>query len=1081
MLLKRKTNSSNLISILFISFLTLTFWQCQTAEAPILTVEKDDHIVLIGNNLCSRMLNFGHFETEMHLRYPDNQLFIRNMGDGGNTPGFRPHSGRFSPWAFPGAEKFQTELANFSNSQGHFETPDQWLTKLKADKILAFFGYSESFEGAAGLENFKGELDAFIQHTMIQEYNGESAPELVLVSPIAFQDLSDKYDLPNGEKENANLKMYADAIKEIADKRNIPFVDAFNPSKKWFASGKQLTSDGSQLNDAGYQKLADLLATKIFGGKANSSHKKLVQAAVKEKNWFWHDDFKSPNGVHVFGRRYNPFGPDNYPDEIKKKWEMTAVRDQAIWKAAKGEKMDLAAADANTHPLAPVATNYKPGDYGRGENKYLYGQDALDKLKTAEGYKVALFASEKEFPDLANPVQISFDNKGRLWVAVMPTYPHYKPGDAKPNDKLIILEDTDGDNKADKQIVWADNLHIPVGFEFAPEGVYVSQGTNLVLLTDTDGDDKADKKEIIMSGFDDHDTHHVISAFCADPSGALYMGEGVFLHTNVETSYGTVRATNGGFYRFSPQRRHLERTAQLAIPNPWGIAFDRWGQNIFAETSGPAVRWMMPGSVKPRYGKATHKSFDLVQEEHKVRPTSGLEFVSSRHFPEEVQGDLLINNDIGFLGMKQHQVIDDGTGYKFQFRQDLIQGSDTNFRPVDMEFAPDGSLYFIDWHNVLIGHMQHNARDPLRDHVHGRVYRITYPARPLVEPAKIVDASIDELLDNLKLPEYRTRYRTRRELRARNADEVLTKLQTWVTKLGENDENFDNDAAYEHQLLEALWVTWSLNKIDKSLLEKVLKSKDFRARTAAVKVLRYAGHQIDNQTDLLFEAAQDPHGRVRLEALVAASWLDKEAGLRIVNEAGKQELDEWMVHAHKTAVAHLNGENLKKENTEIRTHLEGEEKALFVKGKELYEREAYCGTCHQEHGQGLAAAGYPPLKQSKWVREDAERLIKLTLKGIYGPMTVMNRDYPGIVPMTPFEGLMDDEEVAAVLTYVRNTFDNRAGAIKPEWVKAVRANIADKEGFYIAADLLKEHPHYTKDDDAKSNRNKLDNLKPVLE
>ena len=137
-----------------------------------------------------------------------------------------------------------------------------------------------------------------------------------------------------------------------------------------------------------------------------------------------------------------------------------------------------------------------------------------------------MFASEKEFPDLANPSQISFDNKGRLWVACMPTYPHYKVGDAKPNDKIIILEDTDGDFKADKQTIFADHLHIPAGFEFAPEGVYVSQGTNLKLYTDTNGDDKADKVEIILSGFDDHDTHHDIHAFCADPSGAIYMGEG---------------------------------------------------------------------------------------------------------------------------------------------------------------------------------------------------------------------------------------------------------------------------------------------------------------------------------------------------------------------------------------------------------------------------------------------------------------------------------------------------------------------------------------------------------------------------
>ena len=406
---------------------------------------------------------------------------------------------------------------------------------------------------------------------------------------------------------------------------------------------------------------------------------------------------------------------------------MTTIRDSAIWMALKGEKIDLQAADKQTSELPPVTTNYNPSNKN-GNPEYLYGEEALSKIEVAPGYKIELFADEGKFPDLANPVQMSFDNKGRLWIATMPTYPHYRPGDPRPNDKLIILEDTDGDNKADKQTIFAERLHLPTGFEITPEGVYVSQGTNFVRLVDTDGDDHADKKEIILSGFDDHDTHHVISAYCADPSGAIYMGEGVFLHTNVETPYGPERATNGGFFRYNPARKHLERTAQLSIPNPWGIAFDEWGQNFFCETSGPDVRWMMPGSVKSRYGVATHKSFNIIEDAHRVRPTSGLEFIHSRHFPDEVQGDLLINNTIGFLGMKQHKVFDEGAGFKTTHRQDLIVGTDPNFRPVDMEFAPDGSLYLVDWHNVLIGHMQHNARDPLRDHVHGRIYRITYPS-----------------------------------------------------------------------------------------------------------------------------------------------------------------------------------------------------------------------------------------------------------------------------------------------------------------------------------------------------------------
>lgn len=1020
--------------------------------APV-KIGKGTHISLIGNNLGSRMMNYDNFETELYMRYPDDNLIIRNMCDGGDTPGFRPHASRNTPWAFPGAEKFQTELANPSQSEGHLETPDQWLTRLKTDVIISFFGYNESFEGKAGLANYKAELDAFIKWTLQQKYNGTSAPQLVIVSPIAFEDLSAKYDLPNGKKENENLLLYTKAMKEVADQNKVLFVDAFAPSQKWYAESKEdLTIDGSQLNAEGYKKLGVLLADKIFGkAPVKGKNRELVHAAVDEKNWMWHNDFKIPNGVHVYGRRYNPFGPDNYPAEIEKIRQLTDIRDQAIWLAAsKGEKTDLAAADKSTRTLPEVKTNFNPEK--NGSLTYLYGKEALAKLKVPDGYKIELFASEEEFPDLAKPMQMSFDNKGRLWVATMPSYPHYKPGDSKPNDKIIIFEDTNNDGKADKQTVFADGLHLPLGFEIAKEGVYVSQGTNFKLLIDSDGDGKADKEEILLSGFDDHDTHHNSHAFTVDPSGAIYSGEGVFLHTNIETSYGPVRATNGGFYRYAPQLKKLERTAQLSIPNPWGIAFDDWGQPFFAETSSPDVRWMLPGSVLPRYGEATHKSVQLVEDKHRVRPTSGLEFVSSRHFPDELQGDFLINNTIGFLGTKEHTLTDDGTGYKSRHRQDLVVSDDRNFRPVDMEFAPDGSLYVIDWHNILIGHMQHNARDPLRDHSHGRVYRITYPSRPLVTPAKIDGASIEQLLDNLKLPEYRTRYRTRRELRGRDASQVLSKLNTWVAGLDKNDPR------YEHHLLEGLWVSWGMNKVDQKLLKQVLNAKDYHARAAAVQVVRYTGHQVPDQADLLMQAARDENSRVRLMAIVAASWIGKEKGLPILAEAQKKPLDDWMIHAHEAAVAHLKGENVKKtKQNVVATNLKGNDLILFNQGRQIYAKEGYCGTCHQPDGKGLEASGFPPLS-GPWVTGSDERLIKIALNGLLGPIEVNGKKYPGQVPMTPFAGLLNDTEVAAVLTYVRNSFGNKGAAISPEKVKQVRAATESKKDFYSPEQLLKEHP-----------------------
>lgn len=1020
-----------------------------------LHLKKNAHIILIGNNLGSRMMNFGHFETELYMRYPDSNLYIRNMCDGGNTPGFRPHSARPDPWAFPGAEKFQTELATNPHSEGFNEAPDQWITRHKADIIVAFFGYNESFQGEEGLENYKAELDAFIKHTLQQKYNGQSPPQLAIVSPIAFENLSAKADLPDGKKENANLSLYTEAMKAVAAANKVHFVDVFSPTKKWFESTSSfLTIDGSQLTDTGNKKLAPLLADGIFGNKKGEAeaYRSLIHAAVQEKNWMWHNDFKIPNGVHVYGRRYNPFGPDNYPAELTKIREMTMLRDEAIWQAVRGQKMDLAAADAKTSSLPEVKTNYEPGRKN-GSLRYLSGEEALSHFKLAPGYTINLFASEKEFPYLAKPVQISFDNKGRLWVAVMPTYPHWRPGDPKPNDKIIILEDTDQDGKADKQIIFADHLHLPLGFELSHEGVYVSQGTNFVLLKDTNGDDKADQQEILLSGFDDHDTHHNHHAFTTDASGAIYMGEGVFLLNDIETSYGPIRGTNGGFFRYDPARHKLDRIAQLSIPNPWGIAFDQWGQAFYEETSGPDVSWMLPGTVKPRYGEFTPKSRSLIEKAHKVRPTSGLEFVSSRHFPDDVQGDMLINNTIGFLGTKQHRITDSGTGYEGRHRQDLIQSSDPNFRPVDLEFAPDGSLYIADWHNVLIGHMQHNARDPLRDHLHGRIYRITYPSRPLVAPAKIDGAPIEQLLDNLKLPEYRTRYRTRRELRGHTPAEVLPQLKKWVAALDKSSPQ------YEALLLEALWVSWGLNKVDQPLLRQLLKAKDYRVRAAAVEVLRFTGHQVADQYNLLMEAARDTHGRVRLEAIVAASWLTSKEGLAIEKEAAKKPLDDWMTDAWETAVAHLEGHNVaKKKAAENETIPAGVNKEVFLTGKAIYAREGYCITCHQQDGKGLAASGFPPLSGSDWVTGNEERLIKAVLKGMVGPIEVNGKKYPGQVPMTPFDGLLNDTEIAAVLTYVRNSFGNKAPAITPEKVKSVREAIKDKVGFYSPEELLQQHP-----------------------
>ncbi len=1017
---------------------------------------ESERIVLIGNGLGERMIDHPYFETGLQLSFPKENIYFRNLCRPGDTPGFRPHPSRKSQWAFPGAEKFHPQH-KIHAGEGFYPSPDEWLTDLKPDTLIAFFGYNESFEGPAGLDNFKGELDAWVKHTLSRKYNGKAAPRLVLVSPIAYEDLSKSRDLPDGRSENANLALYTQAMGEVATANKVEFVNVYDKTHDLYPSLKTpFTRNGFLPNDDGYKWLGETLRDEIFGkGSADAEAKRqAVAAAVKDKNWFWFYDYRMLNGVHVDGRRFKPFGPDNYPDEKIKMREMTELRDKAIWAAVSGNTFDLVSADKATHPLPEVKTNYAPSGKN-GDVDYKAPGDAVGDLTTPEGYEIEVFASEKDFPNLANPMQVSFDNKGRLWVATMPTYPHYRPGDPLPNDKLLIYEDTDGDGKADKETVFADHLHLPIGFEFAPGGVYVSQEPHLVFLADKDGDDKADSREIVLTGFDSHDTHHAISAFAADPSGAFMMCEGIFLHSNVETPYGPVRGVDGGFYHFSPQKTKLERTSQLRIPNPWGFAFDEWGQDFFIYTSGPPWEWHLPGSLKVPYGEKNPKSIDLIPKGQAVRPTSGLEFVSSRHFPDEVQGDALIGNCIGFLGIKQHSIVDDGTGYKTAFRHDLVSSSDGNFRPADFEFAPDGSLYLIDWQNVLIGHMQHNARDPLRDHVHGRIYRITYPERPLVEPADVAGASVETLLENLKLPEYRSRYRSRRELRGHSVDEVIPAVPKWIAALDKSDPR------YSHHILEGLWVTWAMNKVDTDLLKQLLGSADFHARAAAVRVLRYNFAQFPDALDLLKKAAGDEHGRVRLEAVVAATWYDGPDALEVVEIAEAKGTDQWTKDPIKTALVRLSGGKnvLAEENPlpPVPSHLLPGEQRQFVSGHEVYFRDAHCATCHQADGKGLDPA-FPPLEDSIFVHGDPERLIKLTLHGLMGPFELHGKKFNGQVPMTPFGGMLTDGEVADVLTYVRNHYGNKASAITPEQVKKVREETKDHAGFYMMDALLKEHP-----------------------
>ena len=252
-------------------------------------------------------------------------------------------------------------------------------------------------------------------------------------------------------------------------------------------------------------------------------------------------------------------------------------------------------------------------------------------------------------------------------------------------------------------------------------------------------------------------------------------------------------------------------------------------------------------------------------------------------------------------------------------------------------------------------------------------------------------------------------------------------------------------------------MTWGHDRVDVPLLKRLLSAKDYRARAAAVRVLRYNGHRVPDQAKLLAKAVKDPHGRVRLEANVASTWLSSDAGRSIFENSLRNDHDR-LNDVYAAMTRHHDGapiQRLAKRDPE--THLTGQARELFVKGAEVYGREGHCVTCHQPDGTGLPAAQFPPLAKSEWVTGSAERLAKLVLHGITGPISVNGTKFPGTVPMVPFKHLSDDE-LAAVLTYVRNAFGNRSSAVVPAQIKVIRSATKERVDLYTPDELLEAHP-----------------------
>jgi putative heme-binding domain-containing protein len=804
-----------------------------------LPLRKGEKIALIGGSQASRQALYGHFETHLHAAFPAHELVLRNFGWPGDEAGARQRP-------------------------RDYNLIDDPFAVFNPDLLICYFGFNESFAGEAGLAKFRKDYAAMLDQLAAERKDGP-ARRLVLVTPAAFEPTGQPLQ-PDGREENRRLELYAGAVRELARERDLPLVDWFAATHARAAAGPPSdpwTVHGILLNERGDRELAKVAFQALFKRQPAPADPAL-RAAVVGKSWLHEQDYRMLNGWYVYGDR-RTFDKETFPAEFRKLRHMVANRESRVHAMAAGRTPPP---PDDGPPLADPPTG-AGRHYPRAEPKelrYPSPEEAIAAMRVPEGLEVRLFASEREFPELANPVQLNFDERGRLWVACMPTYPQWRPGDPKPSDRLLILEDRDGDGKADHRTVFYDRLHIPTGFAFFRGGVLVMDGTRVLWLLDHDGDDRADEVVHWLEGFGTDDSHHTNGAWEWSPGGMLYMLEGVAMTTAVETPWGPLRFRGGsGCYILDPLALRLQRFATPGYGNPWCMVFDEWGQGFIGDGTGGNQHWATPlsGSQEgPREGARP------VFNNQGMRPVVGNEWLVSRHLPDTLQGLFTYACVINMNGLPAWTVGERGSGFQGERSADLLASSDKTFRPVDPQIGPDGALWFGDWCNALIGHMQYSQRDPNRDKSHGRIYRLVAKDRPPLQPVVQHGKPAAAILEQLREPEWRTRYRARNALQARPAAEVQAAVAAWLAALPAADP------AAEQLRLEGLWALQAQGRTDESLLRAVLASPEPRARAAAVRVLADEARRgtLSWELESLRQSARDPHPRVRLETLRALSF-----------------------------------------------------------------------------------------------------------------------------------------------------------------------------------------------------------------
>ncbi len=522
--------------------------------------------------------------------------------------------------------------------------------------------------------------------------------------------------------------------------------------------------------------------------------------------------------------------------------------------------------------LLPGSAALAEGPTSVVEQQIPHGQDAAPNppqsaaqaaraMTVPAGFQVEIVAAE---PDIVNPVAMTFDERGRIWITESLEYPRRQAGPGR--DRIKVLEDSDGDGKADRFTVFAEGLNIPSGIAVGHGGVWVANSPDILFLQDRDGDGKADTRQVIVTGFGRHDTHELPNSLTWGPDGWLYGWNGVFNPAKVVSKNGKTYSFTCAIFRIHPVTHVFEVWCE-GTSNPWGIAIDPEG-SFFASACVIDHLWHLSESgyfirQGGPYPPFTWPIESIVKHEHQKAAYCGIHYFDSPAYPAEFLGKLFMGNihgnAINVDGLERN-----GSTYQAIARPDFLRANDAWFMPVAQKTGPDGSLYILDWYDRYHCYQDAN-RDPAGiDRLKGRLYRVRYKETPRRFGFDLASSSDSDLVERLGSPNVYDRDIAQRLLTERSSPAIRARIESLVL----------DTTASRTARMHALWVAVGSGPLDAGFHEKLLKNMDPTFRAWGVRAAGNQGKVESTLRQCLIELARDRAPEVRLQVAITAGKLE---------------------------------------------------------------------------------------------------------------------------------------------------------------------------------------------------------------